>query len=408
LDNLTHTVFGLLVAEAALAVRQRSRQPVPPSLRSALLWSSGFANNFPDLDFVYTSISGEKIGYLLHHRGHTHTLVAAVPIGLLVLGLTLAWARFRRVELAKPDRLALFAVSLLGPFFHIALDATNIYGVHPFWPFDSRWFFGDSVFIIEPLLLIVALPALFYCSRRLVSRVLLLAPLVGLLGFGFLIDIVPAFIAVGLVVLGAASLIGFARVPHARRALVGLIAWGLLTLGFFAVSQRVKARAETAASGLLPGSRVLDVAITPMPGNPFCFEAWSVLRSGADYVVVASFLAPLGTDVARCPRRMTSTATLADIDAPAPAGTRWVGSFRIPVAELEAARARDCRVSALLRFFRVPYLEEVTGGSRVLGDLRFDREPDLGFGEVLLSNDPPECPRFLPGWVPPRSDLFAH
>ena len=80
--------------------------------------------------------------------------------------------------------------------------------------------------------------------------------------------------------------------------------------------------------------------------------------------------------------------------------------FRASVAELQAVRQRDCRVSALLRFLRVPYLEEVTGGARVLGDLRFDREPDLGFGGVLLSNDPPECPRFLPGWVPPRSDLF--
>jgi hypothetical protein len=151
---------------------------------------------------------------------------------------------------------------------------------------------------------------------------------------------------------------------------------------------------------------VLDVATTSLPGNPFCFEAWSVLRDGADYVVVASFLAPLGTDVARCPPRMISTATLSDIDAPAPPGMRWVGSFRASVAELQAVRQQDCRVSALLRFLRVPYLEEVTGGARVLGDLRFDREPDLGFGEVLLSNEPPECPRFLPGWVPPRSDLF--
>jgi inner membrane protein len=406
LDNLTHTVFGFLIAETAFALRARRSAPVPQSLRPALLWSSGFANNLPDFDFLYTSISGEKIGYLLHHRGHTHTLVAALPQGVLIFGALLAWARFFRVTLARDDRIALAAVALLGPFFHIGLDATNVYGVHPLWPFVPRWYFGDSVFIVEPLLLFIGLSALFFQARRLAPRVLCAGIILVLLGFGFVVDIVPGFVAVALTLAAAAIFAGLQRVSAARRPLAALALWGAVTLGFFLVGLRAKAQATSAGLGLLPGSRLLDVAASPMPGNPFCYETWSVHDRRGEYVVVGSFVAPLGTDVARCPPRMTGTATLSRVTAPAPEGVRWVGEFRAPIAELDALRQRDCRVAALLRFFRVPYVELVASGARVMGDLRFDREPDLGFGEVLLPKERGACPPYVPGWTPPRSDLF--
>lgn len=407
MDNLTHTVFGFLVAETALALRARGRAPVSERLRPALWWSSGFANNLPDFDFLYTSISGPKVGYLLHHRGHTHTLVAALPQGLLILGAVYAWLRFRRVALVKEDRAALMAVSLLGAFFHIGLDATNIYGVHPLWPFERGWFFGDSVFIVEPLLLFVGLAALFWQARRLAPRVLFGGLVAVLLGFAGVVDIVPGFVAVGLVVAAVASFAGLGKVSSARRPLVALALWGAVTLGFFVCGRLAKAHATHAGLGVLPGSRLLDVAVTPMPGNPFCYESWSVHEAGGDYVVLASFIAPLGTDVARCPARMTSTATLSRVTAPAPGGVRWIGAFRAKVSELDALRRRDCRVAALLRFFRVPYVEEVTRGGRVIGDLRFDREPDVGFGEVLLPAGEPLCPPHVPSWTPPRNDLFG-
>jgi len=407
LDNLTHTVFGFLIAETALALRARRPVPVSERLRPALWWSSGFANNLPDFDFVYTGISGEKIGYLLHHRGHTHTFIAALPQGLLILVALFAWARFRRVTLAREDRAALAAVSLLGPFFHIGLDATNVYGVHPLWPFERGWFFGDSVFIVEPLLLFIGFAALFWQARRLAPRVLFGGLTLVLLVFAFAVEIVPRFVAVGLTALAAACFAGLGRVASARRPFVALALWGAVTLGFFSVGLQAKAIAARAAAAALPDSRLIEVASTPMPGNPFCYESWSVHVARNDYVVIGSFVAPLGTDVSRCPPRMASTVTLARVTVPPPPGVRWVGVFRAKIVEIKALRRRDCRVDALLRFFRLPYVQEVATGARVIGDLRFDREPDLGFGEVLLPNENPVCPPFVPGWESPRSDLFG-
>jgi inner membrane protein len=42
----------------------------------------------------------------------------------------------------------------------------------------------------------------------------------------------------------------------------------------------------------------------------------------------------------------------------------------------------------------------------VVGDLRYDREPELGFAEVEVGPSADECPRFRPPWVPPREDLL--
>jgi inner membrane protein len=52
-------------------------------------------SNLPDLDALYTGITGGKLGYLLHHRGHTHTLVGAVAIGLAMYALCMLWMRWR-------------------------------------------------------------------------------------------------------------------------------------------------------------------------------------------------------------------------------------------------------------------------------------------------------------------------
>ena len=38
---------------------------------------------------------------------------------------------------------------------HIVADAWNSYGVHPFWPFDNHWYYGDAINIYEPWLWVI-------------------------------------------------------------------------------------------------------------------------------------------------------------------------------------------------------------------------------------------------------------
>ena len=105
------------------------------------------ASNLPDADLLYSSITPPPLGYLLHHRGHTHTLVGLVGQALLIAVVCQLPAIRRQVGGARNRFWALIGVSLLS---HLILDSWNSYGVHPFYPFDMRWYYGDAIFIVEP------------------------------------------------------------------------------------------------------------------------------------------------------------------------------------------------------------------------------------------------------------------
>ena len=77
----------------------------------------------------------------------------AIPKALLLAALIwLLWPSARTLLKASTTaRWGLAASIALGFALHLAMDFTNSYGVHPWYPFDGRWVYGDMVFIIEPL-----------------------------------------------------------------------------------------------------------------------------------------------------------------------------------------------------------------------------------------------------------------
>ena len=80
------------------------------------------------------------------------------------------------------------------PLLHIGMDFTNNYGVHPFWPLSNRWFYGDAVFIAEPLLWAACAP-LAFTFRTTLARLIVAAILaigVGLALFSGLVPLLPA------------------------------------------------------------------------------------------------------------------------------------------------------------------------------------------------------------------------
>ena len=177
MDNLTHSLAGLALGE--LTHRLLPAEPDPQragTRRRLLLVSAAVASNFPDLDLVLTGLAPEPLGYLLHHRGHTHTLLYALPQALLMLAaIWLLWPAARHLLRTNgPARLGLLATTVLGLLLHLGMDAMNVYGVHPFAPFDPRWFYGDMVFIVEPVFwLALGTPLAAHVARPWLRRTFL-------------------------------------------------------------------------------------------------------------------------------------------------------------------------------------------------------------------------------------------
>ena len=119
------------------------------------------AAELPDLDIVYRL--GGPLAYFQHHRGWTHAFWSLPLQAAFVVGVVWLWhanrkhwrKRRSRKDTAPANWMLLYGMCLLALLSHILLDWTNNYGVRPFAPFNPRWYAGDLVFIVEPLLLLV-------------------------------------------------------------------------------------------------------------------------------------------------------------------------------------------------------------------------------------------------------------
>ena len=135
MDNLTHSVVGLGIG--ALVDRSLPDEPSPERqrVRTRMLLVIGFlASNFPDLDLVLTHLLEPPLGYLLQHRGHTHTLIGALgELVLLLAAIWLLWPSARRLlRESGAARGGAVAGAVIGLLLHIGMDSLNVYGVHPF------------------------------------------------------------------------------------------------------------------------------------------------------------------------------------------------------------------------------------------------------------------------------------
>ncbi len=127
--------------------------------------------NLPDSDLL-VSYGGGKLGYLLQHRGYTHTIVGCVALALLLAAAVALFHRWRGDPLSRREHASMAGFALFAVLLHLGMDALNNYGVHPFWPFDDRWYYGDVLFIVEPSFWIAAAPLVFL-QRTLAARIAL-------------------------------------------------------------------------------------------------------------------------------------------------------------------------------------------------------------------------------------------
>lgn len=418
MDNLTHSITGFGAGE--LIHRSLPAESDPPRQRTRhrlLLVASALANNFPDLDLFLSRLLPDPLGYLLHHRGHTHTLLFALPQALLLAALLwLLWPAARALlRTSRPARLGLAVSVLLGLGLHLLMDYTNSYGVHPFYPFDGRWLYGDMVFIVEPLFwCAIGVPLALIMRWRWLRLAGLAALGLGLLAFavlGFLGW--PSF--AGLLVVALAC--GAAQWRAGQDGRAGMLLALALCLGFVAMQGAASALGRRQISAALqladPASRVLDVAMTAFPSQPLCWNYVSVemnqaagsyrLRRGVASVA-PDWLAPLA-----CPR------ALQDKSAARPLA-HGVLQFSETGASLQALRTLkqdNCQADAWLRFGRAPALSLAAA---TLSDYRFAGTPGGNFTTLPLAqvqapaaalSTAAACPQGVPGWGYPRADMLA-
>lgn len=266
MDPLTHTLLGASLAASRLGAKTRLAVP-------ALVIGA----NLPDLDVVaYTRGSDFALGF---RRGWTHGVAAVVVLPVLLATVLWLWDRWRSSDDSDPPLATgwLFGLSYLAVATHPTLDWLNTYGMRWLMPFRDTWYYGDSVFIVDPWLWLI-LGAGWLLGRRP-------APAVGVVSTVIVASLIlmvakraPTYlppISIVLIVL-LTALLWTPRSPSltgARSATFGLMMAGLyiaIMIGLHAVTER-RVRHELDLAGVTPFDQLM---IGPRPANPL---AWDVV-----------------------------------------------------------------------------------------------------------------------------------
>jgi len=153
MEPVTHFLTGACIGRAGL-----NRRTAYATLAATL------AAEAPDLDILW-GIAGPVVSFQ-HHRGITHTFLAAPFMAAIVTGFVWTLDRFvfpRIQRNPQPVRwLWVWIAALIAHLSHLLLDWTNNYGLRPFFPFNPRWYAGSFVFIAEPVLWALLLSALVF------------------------------------------------------------------------------------------------------------------------------------------------------------------------------------------------------------------------------------------------------
>ena len=140
MDNLCHTLVGAACGEAGL--KQTTR------------WGNSIlmiAANLPDVDVLAFATNTPAVAI---RRGWTHGVLAQALLPILLTAVVVALDRWRPPQDGRSHVRAgpVLVLAYVGVLTHVGLDWLNTYGVRLLMPFSNRWFYGDSVFIIDPWL----------------------------------------------------------------------------------------------------------------------------------------------------------------------------------------------------------------------------------------------------------------
>jgi inner membrane protein len=308
MDNLTHSMIGAALGQAGL--KKLSGLGMPTLIIAA---------NIPDLDAACTFYGTQSLAM---RRGLTHGPIAMLVLPVLLTAIMIGFDRWQTRRGKRPEARApvrpwhLLLLAFIGTLSHPAFDWLNSYGIRLLEPFSSRWFYGDSIFIIDIWMWAMLIGG-FLWSRRAERR-----------GGdwrrrgGIVVAAVSAYI------LGNGALTGLAETRTA---------------------ERVRA----------------DHGITPelVVANPVPIAFWQreILWRGEGQ---------RGRRVINLAEGVLPTIFPLEVEAPAPIG--------MDDPRIAAAAARDPDVRAFLFWSRMPFAERQPDGSLMIWDQRFGHDVARG------------------------------
>lgn len=432
MDNLTHSLVGYAVAKSAKHLRFKKLDLTEkfknPKISSFLIFISILAANFPDLDLLYSLYDSSQLGYLVHHRGHTHTFILALPQALIALVLSALIFKIK-------DKVIWcwgFVLIAINISLHIALDSLNIYGVHPFYPWDNQWYYGDRVFIIEPWIWFSILPLAITPIKKVLSvKLVLILFFLMTLGLAYKIEMMTMGTGLILSFYFLLMLWLFNKMFESTKTILALSFTLITILGFIVEGLRVEEKiriifqnqnkivAESVGNPVdlkIDSSQLVDLAMTPYPGNPFCWNIYSVRLLGDDsYNVAVGQFQSQNFWIFKCPKGMFNKEKNNNLkltqkndelnkikEIPKIQGMKWIQVYEASKNKLFNDQD-DCRLKNWFQFVRIPYQTE--SGNYV--DLRFySRSSRAGFSDLDLNDQSQKCVKIQAPWVAPRKKLL--
>ena len=106
------------------------------------------AANLPDIDSFVAPLFGAVP--IAAHRGFTHGIGGWFTMPFLAAAIILLWERFRPNKEGPIKLGGLLLACFLATLSHPALDFLNTYGTRIAEPLNHRWYYGDTLFILDP------------------------------------------------------------------------------------------------------------------------------------------------------------------------------------------------------------------------------------------------------------------
>ena len=143
MDPLTHTLVGANLGATRLGATTRFAAA-----------ACVIGANLPDVDAIlyFTGHRDLAFGF---RRGWTHGVLALVVLPVLQTALLLLVDRLWPSATKRVNARMLLLISTVAILTHPTLDWLNTYGMRWLMPFRGTWFYGDSVYIMDPWLWLI-------------------------------------------------------------------------------------------------------------------------------------------------------------------------------------------------------------------------------------------------------------